>query len=194
VTVQVQDVRAETSERPFISRFKIKAEKEVEDVPSPGGPHGEARRKPQQDGKHSGPTLAPPTPHEVRKEAWKTRSPAFDEYTAIQVCNDGEGGYDFFINMDNTYLLTELLRSKDADKPLVRFWFKYGLMLCAIGMLQDEHRRGENRPAPSGAEDGDERPSGLDLDAINRYCTGLSRIIIPVIRRLYRGPDLPVEV
>lgn len=193
VTVTVQDVRAETSERPFISRFKIKAEKEVEDVPSTSGPHGETHRKPQQNGKHFGPTLAPPTPHEVRKEAWKTRTPAFDEYTAIQVCNDGEGGYDFFINMDNTYLLTELLRAKDADKPLVRFWFKYGLMLCAVGMILDERRRGENGATPSGAEDGDERTSGLDLDAINRYCTGLSRIIIPMIRRLYRGPELQAE-
>jgi len=193
VKVKVQDVRAETSEKPFVSRFKIKAEKEAEDAPSPSGQHGEARRKPQQNGKHSGPTLAPPTPHEVRRDAWKTRTPPFDEYTSIQVCNDGTGGYDFFINMDNTYLLTELLRSKDADKPLVKFWFKYGLMLCAIGMLQDERRRGENRVTPSGAEDGEETTDGPSLDAINRYCTGLSRIIIPVIRRLYRGPELPAE-
>ncbi|MBV8265379.1 MAG: hypothetical protein JO252_03435, partial [Planctomycetaceae bacterium] len=120
--------------------------------------------------------------------------PPFDEFSAIQVCNDGNGGYDFYINMDNTYLLTELLRTKDAEKPLVRFWFKYGLMLCAIGMLRDERRRSEDGPAASD-DDGEEgEGNGPKLDSINRYCTGLSRIIIPVIRRLYRGPAVPAEV
>ena len=27
------------------------------------------------------------------------------------------------------------------------------------------------------------------LDGINRYCTGLARIIVPMIRRLYQGPE-----
>jgi len=194
VMVTVEDVETQTNEKPFVSRFKIKAEKEAEDSPSPSGPSSEPRRKPEQNGKHSRPTLTPPTPHEVRKDAWTTRTPPFDGYSSIQVCNDGDGGYDFYINMDNTYLLTELLRSRDADKPLVKFWFKYGLMLCAIGILQDERLRGENGITPSEGEDGAAKDDGPNLEAINHYCTGLSRIIIPVIRRLYRGPEVPNDV
>jgi hypothetical protein len=194
VTVKVEDVKTETKGIPFVTTFKIRAEKEVDDTTSPGGPHGDSRRKPRPNGKHSSPALAPPTPHEVRKEAWHTRTPPFDEFSAVQVCNDGNGGYDFYINIDNTYLLTELLRTKDAEKPLVRFWFKYGLMLCAIGMLQDERRRSEDGPAASDDDEEEGEGNGPKLDSINRYCTGLSRIIIPVIRRLYRGPAVPAEV
>ena len=41
--------------------------------------------------------------------------PHFNEFTSIQVCNDGDGGFDFFVNLDNTYLLTELTRTKEAE-------------------------------------------------------------------------------
>ena len=120
--------------------------------------------------------LTPPIPHEVRKEAWDTRTPSFDEFTAIQVCNDGSGGYDFYINMDNAYLLTELSQDKDTDRPLVKFWFKYGLMLCAMGMLQDERRREANRHAPRASG---RPPDGGGLDPINRYCTAWQGLSSP---------------
>jgi hypothetical protein len=186
VTVTVEDVETETRGVSFVSRFKIKSSEAVDEPNPPGGRSMDAKRQPNRNGKHSGPALELPRPLEVRKEAWDTRTPSFDEFTAIQVCNDGSGGYDLYINMDNAYLLTELTRTRDADKPLVKFWFKYGLMLCAMGMLQDERRREAKRRAP-----GEDRavPDDGGLEPINRYCTGLARIIIPVIRRLYRGPE-----
>jgi hypothetical protein len=110
------------------------------------------------------------------------------------VKHDANGGYDFFVNVDNAFLLTEMIRAKDGDRPLVKFWFKYGLALCAMGMLQEQKRRSEAKEATDSdahpSEDGDgDAKAGEDLPKIGDYCSGVGRVIIPIIRTLYRPPQ-----
>jgi hypothetical protein len=87
--------------------------------------------------------------------------------------------------------------AKEETKPLVKFWFKYGLTLCAMGMMQEEKRRLEAKrgEAKKGGKhgnadsNGDADISGENLDKIGAYSSGLARVIVPVIRALYRGPQ-----
>jgi hypothetical protein len=68
----------------------------------------------------------------------------------------------------------------------VKYWFNYGLTLCALGMIQELRRRQE-AAKKSGEDNGAE---GEDLGQIMGFCNGLARVIVPVIRALYRGPTL----
>jgi hypothetical protein len=83
----------------------------------------------------------------------------FNEFTALELRPaEEEGKYDILVNMDNIHLANELRREKrTSEHPLITYYFKYGLTLVALGMLQ-EHRRQEmlhegNGRAPRGRHD-----------------------------------------
>ena len=76
------------------------------------------------------------------------------------------------------------------------YYFKYGLTLVALGMLQ-EHRRGQSRAPHNGkaggkhaeADQEEEGGDGTDhLAKINAACVGIAAVIVPVIQRLSQGP------
>jgi hypothetical protein len=187
VTVTVEDIQTQMRDRPFVSGFTLLVQPEAE--PRPGGKHGR-RSNGSGDGKPTAPNLAVPLVHEVRREGWQAMKPPFTEYTAIHLSHDDKGGYDFFVNIDNTFLLTELHRAKDEDRPLAKFWFKYGIALCALGMLQEQKRKASSHIAPDDEDEDAQKPSnGENLDVIGVHCSGVARVIIPIIRALYRGPQ-----
>jgi uncharacterized protein DUF992 len=126
VKIVVEDVMTSTRSAPFISRFKLIAGPEAKPH-KPGSPANGHRTKP---GDQSlGPSLAIP---EVVEKHFNDPRPS------LQVRHDDDGQPEYFLNLDNAYLVTELTRTKDEEKPLVKFWFKYGLLLCALGMLKEQ--------------------------------------------------------
>ena len=77
---------------------------------------------------------------------------------------DGDGRFDYTLNLDNAYLLTELAKAKDTDKDLVVHWFKFGLAIAAMGMVQ--HGKKLNGSAGT---------NGTDvLETVNRSTNGLA--------------------
>jgi hypothetical protein len=129
----------------------------------------------------------------------------FNEFTALEISPSGEeeGKYDIFVNMDNIHLVNELHRERRASEhPLITYYFKYGLTLVALSMLQ-EHQRPQKKDGGKGdngrrhgsepreedeenkGENGDERGY---LARINAACIGIAAVIIPVIQRLSQGP------
>ena len=190
VRVTVSDVEDELRGGPFVSRFRLNIEKEMERESPPGG------KKKEQDApsgvRDKAPRLAVPPITEVGKDQWNSMHPPFTAFDALRILEDGEGGFDFYLNIDNSFLLTELSRQGDVEKALVKYWFKYGLALCALGMLR-QHRTGES--SANGHREAetevDETASSLADDSVglvNQSMLGLARVIIPVVRRLYRGP------
>lgn len=181
VAVSVKDVQSET--RPFACSFSLLAEQASESTGKGGGKT--KGTGPKGSGRQTAPRLGMPNIIEKRKDQWGDVDPPFSEFESLRVLHDGEGGYDFYLNVDNAFLLTELTRSRDDEKPLAKYWFKYGLVLCALGMLQqfktsmETHQLGNN----------EEAKAGDPLSLVNQASTGLSRVIVPVIRRLYRGPS-----
>lgn len=188
VIVTVTDVEREKTGRPFVTRFNLKAEAEVEGPPPPPGPR-RPRGPHEPHAKEMAPRLALPEIVEVRKEDWERYG--FDEFSAILIRHgDNDEGHVFYINVDNAYLLTDLVKAREEDKPLLKFWFKYGLTLGAMGILQEMRRRAAaNRNGRDGENGSGDENTVEDLAKVSRYASGLARVIVPIIRSLYRGPQ-----
>lgn len=187
IKVKVTDLEREARGMPFVSTFTLKAIPEVDNNPPSG--HSPGPRGASTGGAHRGVVLAQPNITEIHKEEWGQYD--FNKYSAIKLMNDGQGGYDCFINVDNGFLLTELSKAKEIDKPLVKFWFEYGLVLAALGMIRHQIRLSEKASSTNGKNrqiKSDEIEDPVELDDINKYCDGLAQVIVPIIRTLNRGP------
>jgi hypothetical protein len=191
VVVTVSDVQQEMRGRQFESRFRLKGTGEVDEVPHPGGRPNPTKSAKQANGKKREPALELPRVIEVRKEDWQKPMLKFDEFSAVKIAHADEEGYIFYLNMDNTYLLTELVRARDEDKLLIKFWYKYGLTLCAMGILREEKRK-RSATSHEVTKNGhpEQEESSEDLDRVSQYAAGIACVIIPIIRRLYRGPTI----
>jgi hypothetical protein len=186
MTVTVTDIQRDTLGRPFVSHFTIKGVSETEDtLPPPPGPRHSGYNR-NGNGKHSSPLLATPDIREVRREKWNDPQFQFDEYTGLKIMNADEGkGFVFFVNMDNRFLINELHKAKDEEGNLVRHWFKFGVVLCALGILKELRRLEEERK-----ETDDEQVEIFDLERVSRFCSGLARVVVPMIRALHKGPAM----
>jgi hypothetical protein len=182
VKVAVSDLEREgTGRGPYEATVKLTIVKEEigDKPPGPKPPRpGPGPKKKQQ------PELGLPEVFEVRKDNWEDYDPVFTSLEAMRVIKNPEtDGYLYVLNLDNSYLLTDLRSLGENDKALATYWFKWGLLLCALGTMQHQVRLKE-------AADGAEPNGALDpLDATNIVLGGVSTVIIPVIRNLYRGPN-----
>lgn len=181
VQVKVTDVEREGRDSPFISTFTLKAAPAESDEPQLSGKPS-TPRKPTTNGAVTGVALAFPKVKEIRKVEWTSYDPPFEKDESIRINNDGEGGYDYLVNIDNAFLLTELGRAKDQDKPLTRFRFTYGLVLAALGMIR--HSLKEATMAAPGAARSASIDLEVDLEEVSRSCNGLARVIVPLIGSL----------
>jgi len=185
IKIRVTDIEREARGMPFVSTLTLKAIPEIDDI-SPSGTTPR-KRGAITSGTRRGVVLALPHITEIHKEEWGNYG--FDKFSAIKLKNDGRGGYDCFINVDNAFLLTEISKAKEADKPMVKYWFDYGLVIAALGMLRHQMRlaekeasNGKNRQMNADEED------AINPEDINRYCDGLAQVIVPIIRTLNRSP------
>jgi len=184
VTVMVSDVEREMRRTPFVSTFVLRAGPPVDEDTPPGPPRHDRGHKP--DGEGTGIVLAVPKIQEVDRANWAQYDPPFDAYEAMRIKHSGEGGYDYFVNTDNAFLLTELSRANDEIKRQVRLWFEFGLVPAAVGMIKHQRLLAEKlAPTVGSSPYVDEEPVE-DLDQVNHACNGLARVIVPLIRSL--GP------
>jgi hypothetical protein len=181
VIVTVTDLEREALDAPFLTKFMLKAAPETDTAVKPGPNH--RMRGPSSNGSKKGVGLALPLIREVYKDEWDKYG--FDAYSGITIRHNGVQGYDCFVNIDNTFLLTELARARQDDKPLVKFWFSYGLVLAALGMIKHRMRTATNDNHGPGSDNADEQ---IDLDDVSQSCSSLAQVIIPIIRTLSRGP------
>lgn len=188
VKVSVSDPDNDIKGGPFTSTFTMHIEAPV--VREPGTDKTKKKKGQPNNGKDKAPRLAVPHINKISKTQWDSMDPPFTATDSLRVRPDGEGGYDFFLNVDNSYLLTELTRRKDVEKPLIEYWFTYGLTLCALGMLQelkpDDKLLSYNHTS-NGNDDGSEKTNISPVDFVNQSTAGLARVIVPVIRSLYKG-------
>ena len=177
VSASVSDV---SQIEPLSAEFELEAAPLVtKEKTRPGKPN------PPRDPKSPRPSgsiasLSPPRPYEVRKPDWSKHG--FEGPTdAMRVKSGDEGsGYDFYVNIDNAFLISASADHK-SDPALLKYWFIWGLTIAAFGMIKNE----KDRLAGSGEE-----PA---LDQISRACDGLSQVIIPIIRALHDGPKEGTE-
>lgn len=114
-----------------------------------------------------------PHVNEVRQENWLDHN--FDRYGALRVVATGEGGFDFYVNMDNVYLKAEEKRSSaDVNMRLLEARFKYSLVLIGLALLKEE----------SHEETGEDGDAGSIEKRIAIVTRSIAPVLLPMIATL----------
>ncbi|OQX50388.1 hypothetical protein B5M47_03815 [candidate division CPR3 bacterium 4484_211] len=140
---------------------------------------GKGERRPPADDKKGEDRKQPlyldlPNIIEVRREEWEKYN--FKEDDALRVKDTGEGGYDFYVNMDNAYLKTEIKGNVKVDPRLLEARFKYGIVLVGISLLEFFEKRNK--------KEGDGNDLSSTYDKIANFTKGLSPVLLPMISSL----------
>ena len=112
----------------------------------------------------------------------------FDKYSALRIVNageetdDGKLVYNFYVNMDNIYLNTEM--SCDLGKAdLIASQFKFALVLIGLAMIHEDNE--SHAFSQNGEQDDREEDSSITLeDSIEEVTRSISLMILPIIREL----------
>ena len=200
VHVSVTDPDRESRAKPPLeSGFVLKVDAERAKSSAPSG--SKVPKQPVEHGKHSAPRLALPQVTTIRQDRWDEFNPAFSADEAFRVIPSGneDSRYDFFVNLDSKYLISYLKTTKES-RELVIHWFKWGLTLCALGILRgavsaDLAKNGGGSASSTETDEDVDDDGGRaildDIKVVNRSANGIASVIIPIIRNLYKGAGAP---
>ncbi|WP_019540495.1 hypothetical protein [Proteiniphilum acetatigenes] len=154
--------------------FVLVAEPVTKSPPGNGNRKPPSSDKPGKDSTSSD-GFALPNIIEVTKDGrsghnWDEQS--FDDNSALRVKGSVEDGYDYFVNIDNIHLLTELKAAKGTEIQAIEAKYKFGLVLIGIALLQEDNNKNQNEEE----EDIFER--------IYKTSKAISPILIPMIDSL----------
>lgn len=159
---------------PFINEFIIKVIQPAEEsegsegerTEPPSDQHGQTRLKIE--------ALSLPNINECRKTQGDNYKFKGNEEGALIVKDSGENGYDFYVNMDNTFLKTDMKGTSNIDPRLLESQFKYGMVLIGLSCLNDFSKN-------------DEKNSDVEqsiYDQISSISKAISPILLPMISGL----------
>ena len=159
----------ESSRGDIHNKFKIFVEKESQT--NGGGkttkkqtPSGEGDERKEEEG------LSLPNIIEIRENKWDDHS--FNKFSALEVKDSGEEGYDFYINMDNIYLLSEIKSQSGIEPKLLEARYKYALVLVGMSILKDYNDRKDKKNEEN------------ILDKIKDFSRIVSPVLLPMIATL----------
>ncbi|MBM4433132.1 MAG: hypothetical protein FJ025_03955 [Chloroflexi bacterium] len=194
-------VTDQTLIRPFENNFEVTVKPVVEQKPSGGRPFTPAKPPGKEEGGEreipSGIQL--PNIVEIYENEWETRE--FTKTTALRIKNagdvtgNGNGGnggdiYDFFVNMDNVYLKTEL-KLAGEDARITKLRYKYGLVLLGLALLQQEMQRSKEKLPEEEEKYENDEVKGADIEKkVEDFSRAVAPVLIPLIESL---GDLEVD-
>ena len=107
---------------------------------------------------------------ELYKDNWGER---FDQEGALSVTDNGEGIYDFYVNMDNKYLLSELKTKSRLEPEILKSQYKFGMVLIGLSLLNSFEKE-DNRDSES-----------FDSETeVNRVTKAIAPMLLPMISAL----------
>lgn len=182
----------------FDNRFVVKVKPPVD---SAGG-SGTRRKPPAKDpGKDRDATAGITLPNiiMVHEADWEKQSPPFDKHTALRIKDAGSdeatGGngheeekatvYDFYVNMDNLYLRSEM-KPASADPELLRNRFIYGNVLLGLALLHQEEldkKARRDRKDGNGGENEDEQQTNIE-DRVAQFTRAVAPVLLPMVEAL----------
>ncbi len=172
---------------PFSNEFHVLVGEPEEKKPSKPG-----QRKPNSDGdddtdmRQQPSYLDLPNMVELRKADGERWSSHFaDDADALSVRDAGEGGFDFYLNMDNVYLLTEAKGNTKMDPKLLEARYKYGMVLIGVSLLEYFEHKNKQK------EEVREKDGPSVADKIFHFSKAISPVLLPMIASL---GDLELEV
>jgi hypothetical protein len=128
----------------------------------PPGSKGKDRKLPE--------SLAMPEITEIYKDKW---GDSFNKESALSVTNNGDGIYDFYINMDNIYLHSELKSKSKTEPDILKSQYKFGMVLIGLSLLNSFEK--ENK------EDSDD----LDIEnEVSKVSKAIAPMLLPMISAL----------
>jgi hypothetical protein len=165
--------------KPITEEFYIKVNEPLTKKPTNGG-----NRKPPSSDQPGNEAKKPdgfalPNIIEVSRDnrtgqSWEQQG--FNEESALNVKGSEEDGYDFFVNIDNIHLLSEIKPLKNTEVQVVQAKYKFGLVLVGLALLN------ENNSKQDKTEELDE--SDTIFTTIQRVSKAVSPVIIPMIDTL----------
>jgi hypothetical protein len=185
VRLAVSDVDREARGRdPFICEFEMRVRPPRPVEVKRSGKNNEPRA-PKQNGQKKAPRLAIPQVNVVRKDQWSAHNPPFTVDESFRVVSN-EDGHDFYVNLDARPLISYLRSAKEPEE-LVVHWFKWGLTLCALGLIRGFDRISVGKPSGDEMTSDSPPPEYNVIEVVNRSANGIAEVIVPIIRNLYRG-------
>ena len=118
-----------------------------------------------------------PPIHEIYKEAWNRENIDFNESSGLCVIAKDDG-YDFFINMDNKFLLTEIKNANEADRSLLKARFKIGLFLLAMTFVNSAMRDNAE------AVESDPVEQNTPETMVRKVTSNAAMVILPLVEAL----------
>lgn len=165
---------------PLIEEFYVKVIEPLQKGLSNGG-----TRKPPASDQQGNETKKPdgyalPKIIEVSKDgrtghSWEQQG--FTDQSALKVKGSEEDGYDFFVNIDNIHLLSELKPAKNTDVQVIQAKYKFGLVLIGLALLNNKN---QDRQANRSEEPEEENI----FDTIYVTTKAISPIFVPMIDSL----------
>ena len=164
---------------PFTEEFNVLVSEPEEKKPGDGGhrkpsPHGDDDKVIRKEPSY----LDLPNMVELKKSDGERWTRHFkDDADALSVKDGGEGGYDFFLNMDNVYLQNEMKGLAKVEPKLLEARFKYGMVLIGVSLLEYfEHKLSQKDKS---AENDSSIP-----EKIYHLSKGISPVLLPMISSL----------
>ncbi len=123
---------------------------------------------------------------EIRRENWcedTYKDFNFDQFSALKVKASGEGeAYDFFINVDNVYLKTEIKDNTKTDAQTLESRFVCGMVLLGMAALNSGGNKNK-KPEASGTNQLREDGPAVD-DQISQWSQAVAPALLPMIAHL----------
>ena len=165
-------VNDSTQFKPFEDHFQVKVSKPRKK--KDGGESGERKKPPSEkegEDRSISSRLSLPQVIEIYKDRWLEFD--FSEFSALEVKHTGTEGYDFYVNMDNIYALSEIKAKSDVDAKLLQERYKYALVLIGLALLKEN----------SDSEEQENEDRDI-FEEISETTMKLSPIILPMISYL----------
>jgi hypothetical protein len=133
----------------------------------------------------------------VHEADWERQSPPFDKHTALRIKDAGTQGvngandnkptvYDFYVNMDNLYLRSEM-KPAGADAELLRNRFVYGSVLIGLALLHqdelDKKARRDKRDKEGDEAEDDELEMNIE-ERIAQFTRAIAPVLLPMVESL----------
>lgn len=206
----VASVTDDTRSESFENRLVLRV---VKAASPPSGPQQRRKPRSQKEGKgrEEPVNIQLPNITEVYEnpsdgdKGWSDMDPPFTKFTALRVrqaddSNDdanGEGEsniYDFFINLGNIYLKTEL-KPSDLEIEITKIKFLYGLVLIGLALIRQdlEESKGEKE---TDVEEQKESDNGAEQDIeekVEAVTSAIAPVLIPMIDYLGAGLDFGTD-
>lgn len=158
---------------PFFNEFFVKVENPQKEGEGKPGERKKPRSKETGVDRKGSSFLDLPHPWEVREEEWSRHD--FTKESALSVKYGGEKeGYDFYVNMDNIHLQTEIKGNPKIYPKILEAQYKLGMVLVGLALLK-EFEKSEKKK---------EEENGNIYQEISATAQAISPFLLPMISSL----------